>query len=473
MEKNCCFASVVCALAFSVNAVADVTPTTTLGSTGSTDLQILAGDFIQRVCAGFVQNGVDTTLGNAAQQAVLFDKCGEMVHTANRLTDSGGPVANDLGITQLQLNAAVQNVVNEEAAAIGSNATELPTNQARNISKRVASLLSLKGGFQLSAAGLNGNSVVPVMVLKANEDDAQFSGLVANRWSFFSNIIAGSGEKDETTGEDGFDSDFTGFTLGADYRLGSNTVAGVALGYDRAVADFKVSSNVSGGDLELDSATLSAFGLVFGDFWFADAIVSIGSASYDIDRRLVVQATDDAIAVGNDGADLTIRSSTDSSQIAVGVTAGIERSFGATTLAPYTRVSSVRVEVDGYDEQGNSGLELRVRDQSIDSLTTAVGIRASHVFNTSFGVLAPQFTVEYIHEFQDDSREITTLYINDPRANELTLITDNPDRDFAQIGLAASAVLKNGWQVFGDVRSVLGLDTVSGSILTLGARKEF
>jgi len=476
MDRFRYFFTMFLSLIVTNHVTADVTPSTTLGTVGSTDLQILTGDFVQRVCAGFIQNGgaegIEDSV-NAAAQLDLFDKCGEMVQTANRLVGNGGPVVKDLGISQEQLNASIQNVATEEAAAIGSNATELSTTQSTNIGKRIASLMSGKSSFKLSIANFTNQSYVPVSLLAADDNMSAVDGLLSNRWGLFANGVIGSGVKEETESEDGFVSTLSGITMGADYRLTSNAVAGFAAGFERSLAEFTLSNNVAGGDLEFDSASLSAFGLWFNDHWYADAIVTLGDAAYRLNRRVVVQSTANAAAVGNDGADLQILSETNSTQIGASATAGFEYSNAATTIAPYTRVSAIKVEVDSYEESGGAALALRVREQSIKSLTAAIGLRAAHIVNMGFGVLAPQVTLEYIHEFEDDSREISALYINDPRENVLSVATDAPDRSYGRIGLAVSSVLKNGWQLFADAKAIVDLDTTESIVITVGGRKEF
>ena len=457
---------------------AQAVPVNTLGAAGATDLQILTGNGIQAVCGGFLANGgadgIDTTAPNADLQAQLFDKCGEMVHTANRLAGNDGPTAKDLGLTATELQSALQNVAAEEAAAVGSTATELSATQAGAVSKRIAGLLSASGRFSVSAAALNGSGTLISFLPSGGGASSESSDLLTDRWGVFANFIAGTGTKDETEGEDGFDADSSGITLGTDFRLNNNFIFGAALGFNSISSDFTVSTNVSGGDFDMESTTFSGFGLWVGDKWFADAIVSFGSASYDLNRRIVIGATDAAEAAGNNSTDTIASADTDSTQVGISGSTGMEFvTRSGTSIAPYARFAYTDVDVDGYTETGADPLTLRVDSQSISSLTGAVGIRVAHALSTSFGVIVPQFNLEIIHEFDDDSREITSVYVNDPRQTELLAITDEPDRDYIALNGGVSAVLKGGWQIFFDGRTLFGLDDISEAVVTLGARTEF
>ena len=454
--------------------LAQVETSTTLGAAGNTDLQKLTGDGIQMVCGGFLANGgadgIDQSAPNAALQAELFDKCGEMVHTANRLEGNDGPTAKDLGLTAEELHSALQNVAAEEAAAIGSTATEFTANQASNVSKRLAALLSVSTGFTLSSANLSGG---PIQIAGLGGGGAS-ADIAGSGWGAFVNGIFGTGTKDETDGEDGFDSSSAGITVGADYRLSGNYIVGTALGFNTISSDFDVSTNVSGGDFDITSTTVSAFGLVIGDSWFADAIVSFGTAEFDLDRRIVIGATEEAEAAGNNSTDVVASTNTDSTHAGISASAGSEFSIADNTLfATYARIAYSDVEVDGYEETGGGALALRVDSQSITSLTGAFGFRIAHAISTSYGVISPQFNFEVVHEFEDDSREITSVYIHDPRETPLIAITDDPDRDYFTANGSVSAVFRNGWQGFVDTKILFGLDDVSEAVVTLGARTEF
>jgi len=447
---------------------------------------IRTGDAVQMVCGGFLANGVDETRDDVALQTELFDKCGEMVHTANRLAGSDGadgspPIAKDLGIDQQQLENALQNIAGEEIAAAGTLATEATSDQASNIGKRLSSILSRSSNLQVSAVDRYGNNAIfaanshhptPVSGGAAAADD---DGLSPNRFGLFANGIFGAGSKDSTDGEDGFDANAQGFTIGADYRVKSNAIVGVAFGYSSSETEFDVTPSVAGGGLDAESSTFSGYGLWFGNRFYADAIVSFGTGSFDLERRILIPSEGDleqAPGSPNDGADVTASGETDGQQFRGSFSAGMEIINGNMTFAPYARLSFLNVALDGYDETGAGGLNLRVDDQDIDSITSAIGYRLVGVKSTGTSIISPQLSLEWIHEFSDDARDITSTYIHDPRGLTLLAQTDAPDRNYYSVGLGVSAVLRNRAQIYAEVKSLLDLDNVSETTFAIGARFE-
>jgi len=462
-------------------AHAEFIPTRPLGQAGGSDLQQRTGDAVQAVCGQFIQNGVDDAAPNAALQADLFDKCGEMVNTANALNGAEMGTAKNLGISAEQLQGALQNVAGEEALASGSLTTEISADQSANVTKRIASLLSGTAGLQVSSANLFGSDGVfafdqsqitgPLTGGAASLDPSNPSGLGA-----YVNGIVGEAARSSTESEDGFEATSTGITVGLDYNFNSQWVLGAAFGVTSHSADFIENENVSGGGLDMDSLALSFYGLWLGDDWYLDSIVSFGTGTVDLERRVVIPSAEglvDANGDANDGANRTASAETDSAQIGFSIGAGMDIVNGPFTIAPYGRLSFLSVAIDGYDETGAQGLDLRVDDQDIESVTSAFGFRLVAIKSTSFGVLAPQLSMELVHEFADNERELVTTYVNDPRQNELLVTTDAPDRDYLVAGMGISSVTRGGLQTFADVKSSIGLEGINDVVYTVGGRIEF
>ena len=454
-------------------AVDPAIPTTTLGAAGGTPLQQATGDAVQMVCGGFVANQDAVT----ADQVDLFDKCGEMVHTANRLAGNDGPVAKDLGIDADELRSALQNIAGEEIAAAGSMATEAVGSQSSNVGAHLSSILARGSGLQVSSVNRQGPFALVALDRGAaavpSGGGASDDAIGLGRWSTFVNGAFGSGGKSATMGEDGHDTDAQGITLGTDYRVTGNTALGLALGFARNATDFRESETVAGGSLDLQSTTLSLYGLWYGARYYADGIVSVGTGAYELERRILIPSAGGLVDAGgapNDGADRTAVAETDGMQVRASIGGGAEFTQDKLVFAPYARLSLLAVSLDGYDESGAGGLNLRVDDQEIDSLTSAVGYRIVGTFSTSFSILSPQLSFEWVHEFADDSRDIVSRYINDPRSLELVAVTDDPDRNYYTAGIGLTSVLRNRVQLYGDYKTLLDLDGVSEHVLTLGAR---
>ncbi len=460
----------------SASVSAEVLPLNTLGRVGATELQIRTGNAVQAVCGQFIAaNNANTPPANELE-ADLFDKCGEMVHTARTVTGEEGATGKSLELNEEQLQAALQNIAGEEAAASGSVATEASSGQMANVSKRLSSLLSRSSSLQLSSVNLYGGDALYTLseeeLMNLSGGSAGEGDLLDSRWGVFINGDIGTGEKDATEFEDGFSYDSTGFTVGVDYRMNNQVVLGLAAGLNQSESEFdKTGTNsVSGGGLDTDATSFSTYGLFYNDNYFFDGVLSLGQASFDMERSIEIES--ESATAENDGASRTATSDTDGTTVTFSFGGGTEIVSGSFTFAPYLRGQYLKADVDGFDETGAQGLNLRYKDQEIESMTSTLGFRASTVASTGAGILIPQARLEWIHEFSDDEREVSTVYINDPRQNELLFTTDAPDRDYFSMGLGVSAVFQGGTQAFVDVRTILGLTDFTETTVTAGVRFE-
>ena len=194
-------------------------------------------------------------------------------------------------------------------------------------------------------------------------------------------------------------------------------------------------------------------------------------------RRIVIESAETG-TTPEDGqlttvVDDTVFANSDSSAFRFGIGGGYEIRSDALSFAPYGRLSFLSIDLDAYEETGGSELKLSVNKQSIESLTGAVGFRLSKTYSGTKAIFSPQLSVEIIHEFNDDSRQIVSSYVHDPRNTPFIIVTDAPDRNYLTIGAGVSAVLQGGTQLYTELRSLQGLDDISELSFTLGARFEF
>ncbi|MCM8922427.1 MAG: autotransporter outer membrane beta-barrel domain-containing protein, partial [Candidatus Thiodiazotropha sp.] len=148
---------------------------------------------------------------------------------------------------------------------------------------------------------------------------------------------------------------------------------------------------------------------------------------------------------------------------------------GPVSFGPYFRASYMRVDIDGYQEQGaeTSGLNLSVTDQEWTSFTSVLGVEYAYTISQQHSIIIPQVRLGWVHQFENDSSEITATYVNDPRNNRLSVLTDDPDRNYFELTLGISYVIQDGIQLFADYDTLLGLDNLSDHQLTLGGRWEY
>ncbi len=441
-----------------------------LAQIGETDLQQRMGQAVQSVCIGFL--GTPGIVLPPEQQD-LFNRCGEMVNTANRILGNGGATGKDLGVSASTLASYLQQVAGEEVAAQGNVATDAMMGQSVMVADRLASFLNVMGGVarvnhhfsddspEFTALGIGASSDTPADI---------------GKWGVYASVKGGTGEKDTTDRENGFDLDDYQVLVGMDYMFNSQFVAGVAYGYRDLEADYFVSQREPGALMDATTDTFTVYSLYQSDVFYISAVLDYGTSDFDSSRRIdIISETENAGA-----PDRTLTSSTESSQYALALEAGYHFVNANRTISPYVQVRYLDMEIDAFAEQDSSsagdtggGLALAYQEQNIESLKTAVGGQISWSFNQDFGVMSPYLMAEWLYEHKDDSRAIKAQYVHDPRNIVIDFFTDEPDSDYFNAGVGVSFVFPNGIQAFVDASTTLGLEDFDYSVLTAGVRLSF
>ena len=436
----------------------------------SSPLQKRVGAAVAAVCGQFIAANAAspaTAVGrdDGTAQGDLFGRCGDMVHNANALLGSG-PTAFSLGLAANSLNDALSEIAHDEAAAQGANSTQNTDIQVDNLTGRLAALRGGAKGVSLAALRLRDSSGQLLAAdenwldsrLAAGEDggEAPLSRLglfVTGEYSF--------GEDDGSREEAGYDFDGYGVTAGADYKLSENLIAGAAFGYTRINNDY----DNNGGKLDQDTYSLSLYASIYSGPLYFDGIVSYALSKNDTDR-----------VIGYGGAVRPVnriaRSDTDGEEFSISAGMGYEFSRGAWSFGPFARASYSDTDLDSYSETGGFGLNLAVDDQNVTSFETSLGGDVSYSHSTNFGVVIPNLRLEWVHEFDNDSRQIGAQYVNDPRNNRFFVRTDSPDRNSYILGGGLSAILAGGKTLFAEVESAVGKEDYERYVFRIGGRLE-
>jgi uncharacterized protein YhjY with autotransporter beta-barrel domain len=371
---------------------------------------------------------------------------------------------------------AIEQISSEQVTAQQTTAIDFSSAQMLNVAGRLTALR--QGAKGVSFAGLNvggAASGVPLSALaslgktlfgeggSSGEDEG---GLLDDRLGLFMNGSLRFGDKDATSRESGFEFDTQGVTLGADYRFTDAVVAGFALGYGNASADFDLNS----GSQESDSFAGSLYGSWYGQRSYFDGIVSLGTVSFDTVRN--INLFDGAIVD-------TALGSTDGTQLALGIASGFDFGKGGLRFGPNLAVNYITVDIDGFSETtaGTSGLAMAFQDQSADSLTIKAGGHLNYSLSRKWGILSPQARFDIVRELANDSQKIAVRYANDPivtgpgqAGGTFVIFTDDPDEYYFLWGVGLAAQFMNGFSGFIDYESTESLDTITSAEFSFGLR---
>ncbi len=397
-----------------------------------------------------------------ATQTDLRLRCTEMRQTANALQGSGATTFS-LGLSSQELADALGRLSPEEVSSQSQLAVNGGTTQARTIGARLSALRGGARGFSLGASRLEmpGKMFALADAAKTMSDvspSAAISSELGSRLGAFVNARLTFGDKDATDREQGFSFISGGLTAGVDYRLTDNVILGAALSYTRSSADI----NFNLGETTSHSFGISAYGTYYIGGFYLDGHAGFEWNEYKTER-VITFATVNREATGKPSGQ----------QYTGNVGAGYDFRVGPTTLTPYARAEYVHLDVDSFTETGAIGLNLFIDRQHVDSLQTALGGRVVYAINTGFGVIAPQGSLEWRHEFLNDSRSVTAKYAVDPFNTFFVIPTEDPDRDYVALSVGLSAVFSKGISAFVNYETALGLRDVTNHAFVAGVRFEF
>jgi len=289
-------------------------------------------------------------------------------------------------------------------------------------------------------------------------------GINDNRLSGYLSASFSDAEQEETLRLSGYDSDTSSLLLGLDYRFGSNVFAGAALKTLSGNIDLienRGTVDITTYDLSLYSSYYPTENIYF------QGTLSAGQGDYDITRKMDFSVNGSAFSE-------TAQSNPDGSGYSLSISSGYDHYFIGTGVSTVTDISFAyaQTDIDGFSESNAQGFNLIVGEQSIESLTSKLGLQVSKSVSTSFGVLLPEFSAAWKHEFKTDGEDIVAAFAIDPD-NTFRYTTDKRDSDYFVLGLAASMVLPNGIMGYIQYEKVLDIDNYNVDTLNLGARVEF
>lgn len=370
-------------------------------------------------------------------------------------------------------NADLNAVIPDEVSAQGSAAVDFGFKQFSIIHGRIVNLRNAQQQnstlLGYSTFNINGETIPVGEVLAkalgqshggAAGDDPIDEPLRDSPLGFFLKGQFNIGEKDKTRNEQGFEVDRQAVTLGADYSLTDDLVLGAAFGYGATNTHY----NRSNGSMETDAFEFSTYGSYFfpQDFYL-DWIMSYALHNFDTKRRIQYS-----------GFDSSAQSEADGDQYGISLGFGKDISIQNFVINPYARVEYITTQVDSYQETGGAGLAMEFDKQVIDSVTSTIGGQASQSISMPWGILSPGFRFEWVHQYMDDARLIQARFSQaTPGTGTFVVQTDNPDRDYFNIGSSLAVTLPEGRAGFLRYEYRLGQTDITDHTVELGVRIPF
>jgi outer membrane lipase/esterase len=412
--------------------------------------------------------GPSTTAATASTVLILGSTPGPRTVTATSavagsvtFTVNGG---TSQAVTTQQAVGGTQQAVGgtQQAVSLGTSTLTTTTFQNTNIGVRLAALRrtpSLPAEKGLSGLPSNpGGQTGPLAGLAGLTGGGATadSSSILSRLGTFATAQGSFGNQDATTGESGFDFHTAGITLGVDYRFTEQFIFGLAFGYLRTKMNF----DSSAGDSSINSYSLSAYtNYYILDPLYVDGIITFGWSDYSTERNIP-------------GATATANGQTNGTQLGISTGTGYNFNAGPFTFGPTFRVNYVHVHIDSYQESGANPFNLHIGSQTIESVTTQLGGQATYAIGMTWGVLMPLLSANWQHEYKNNSRNTTGSVVAQPSTN-VVVQTNNPDRDYGNVGVGVSATFRGGKSAFLHYEEVIGLSNFTNHSFNAGFRLEF
>jgi uncharacterized protein with beta-barrel porin domain len=285
-------------------------------------------------------------------------------------------------------------------------------------------------------------------------------------------------DKDVTRFEPGYTSNNGGLTIGGDYRLHPRLLLGAAFNYSRISGKF----DHNGGDFDTDSFGALLYSSILPmPRLFVDIVAGYARKHYTVNRAVSAIGSGPGFlglppifpplpfpsVIGN------VLSDTDGNEYLAALHFGYDFHLVNVTIGPRGGVDYKYTTLDGFRERGSTGLELVYDPQHQTSLRTSVGAFASIALSTRIGVLVPQGTFEYLHEFDNNQRAIYFRFSEDFGRRRFRFQTDPPDRDYFQLGGGLIIVLPRGVSPFVNYRALVGYRDQLSHTVNAGLRVDF
>lgn len=433
-------------------------------------------------------NGAGT--GCTQSDLVVFENTRELVETANELLGSGS-TRFSLGVDAEGLGFALRWTAAEELAGQGSATTKFAASQLSALSTRLAVLRwGVSGLRSAQNDGTHDKTDDGDILLARVGRTARGSGASADvpedfaRWGSFVDGSFGYGSKDPTDLEDAFDFDGEELTVGIDYRFTASVVAGVILGYSNKEIDFDSSLSIVDGGIKSDGFSALVFGMFETEHFYASLSLGYQALTHDTTRRITYPSINPTV----ESVDSTASSDTDSAALLATANLGYSLRLGAFSIDPVVDVSYSDTTIDAFTETSvdnldtttaNDPFNLRVGEQSIDSLDVAPSLKLQYVFTPKFGVLIPFVIGRYHFELSDDARRISSRYADalgqlvGNSGSDFEVSTDAPDDKYYTLAGGCSIVLPHGLNGFVQYLEVFDYDAYKNAVITAGFRFEF
>ncbi|WP_373019551.1 autotransporter domain-containing protein, partial [Thiomicrorhabdus sp.] len=240
--------------------------------------------------------------------------------------------------------------------------------------------------------------------------------------------VANYGNIDDTLNVSGADYNASGVAIGADYKLDDKLTLGAAFGQTRTDVDVDL------GSMNVSTYQAALYGKKrLEDDYYVSGMAGIGYHNTEADRQVIVGLT-------NSIAKSDYNSWTGNMAIEGGRRFAINETGSVT---PYAGIEYAHLYHEGFTERGAGEANLKVADNTQNSLRSAIGARIEQTWTTNKGYrVRPSVELAWVHEYLDDTAVLRAGFAPTPETT-FSLDGSKLDRDRARVGLGLNMQLSD------------------------------
>ncbi|WP_237133443.1 autotransporter outer membrane beta-barrel domain-containing protein [Pseudohongiella sp. O18] len=187
----------------------------------------------------------------------------------------------------------------------------------------------------------------------------------------------------------------TGGTIGFDYRFSDAWLGGFSLGYAQSQTGYSTQM----GHSDIDNLSVSAHTVrQFGDHYVAGALTVVDHDIYHQRQH----------ALG--GTPATNYSNSSNLSLGASIEAGTSIRLSTFRVQPYLRLNAYSMKQDEASEVSNSNFALSLKEHTLESYVSELGVHVSGRWNLDNGQLMPSFSLGWRHELSDGETALPTRF---------------------------------------------------------------
>ncbi len=245
-------------------------------------------------------------------------------------------------------------------------------------------------------------------------------------------------------------------TAGVGFRMASNLTAGVLFDYNHTNAK----TDSRGSKTTVDSYSPGLFATYSDKGLYANGLFSFGYNTYDNTRNIGVLGS-------------SANSSPNGQQYVTDLDVGYDFHPNKNwVVGPTLGLTYTHLDIDSFTETGNSGANLAVQSQSVDSLRSRLGGHMIYQTVTNNVLFQPNFTIMWQHEYLDSGSGITSSF-SDFGSSPFTIQAARPSQDSALVGCGFSATLGNSMTLYLNYLADIGASDYFAQNIVAGFKARF